>query len=166
MITRIGGIIVEGSDQQGKSVFCEKLSRELGYEVHHFSRPKNPGIDYYEEYTAPAVNSSKPLIFDRSYVSEIVYGEVTRGASRVTPEIKDRIEQTLNDCNYVLIYLKRENFEFEDREEMFTRDEMARVMKKYDEVYPTINLPKIQLDAFDADALNMALAFYFKYNHA
>lgn len=157
----IGGFIIEGADQQGKSYVCRKLNEALNYRIHHFSRPSDD-TDFMFEYTMPVEQFDVPMIFDRSYVSEIVYGNIFRGGSKVTPEIKEYIEKYFNERNYVMVYLKRKNYKWIDREEMYTEKDNLTVMSMYDDVFPTITIPKIQVDSFDANSIDVILDFYKK----
>lgn len=164
----IGGICVCGADQQGKSYVCERLHEELGFDIYHFSRPGEE-TDYRTEYVMPILKRSDsgnkvPFIFDRSYVSEIVYGTMFRGLTGITPEIKQFTETVLNFYGYVLVYLKRENYSWTDREEMYTKDDNVKVIERYDEIYPTLNLPRMQIDSFEHGSIDKIIAFYMHHN--
>ena len=158
-----GGIIVEGADQMGKSTFCEKLSKKLKMQVIHYDPPK-PGINFFNEYTRHLAYTNKPIIFDRNYMSELVYGPLFRGASGVTPEIKRRIENVYDINDYCLILLNRKNFVWEDREEMYTEDQMKYVRESFIKVYDTLSITKTIIDAWDDDAIERAIKFWERKN--
>ena len=157
-----GSICIEGADQSGKTVLCNKLSELLGFPIQHFTKP-TPGTDLVIEYTEPVLLNG-PLILDRSYVSELVYGDIFRGGSGISANSKDLIESILNDNNCILVYLKRENYVWEDREEMYTKSDNDKVIVKYDEVFPRIGIPKMQIDAFNPNAIDDIMMFYFENN--
>lgn len=160
---RIGGIIVEGADQSGKSHVCNELSALLGFSIHHFSRP-GPDTDFKMEYIRPVYHTIFPLIFDRSYLSEMVYGEIFRGYSGVSPEIKKTTESFLNERKYVMVYLKRENYKWEERPEMYTEEDNVLVIDKYEKMFPTVDIPKMKIDSFEPDAVSKIIAFYQQHN--
>jgi len=159
----IGGIIVEGADQMGKTTFCDKLSKELNMGVIHYSPPK-PGVNFYQEYTKHVIGTSRPILFDRNYMSEMVYGPLFRGASGVTPDIKKQIESVYNDRNYCLILLNRKNYKWENRPEMYTEEQNQNVIHSFLSVFNTINMTKLLIDAFDADAIDRAVNFWKQKN--
>lgn len=76
-------IIVEGPDCAGKSSLIEKLLKSHpGSTSKHFSAPKNDqeAFDYWQVY-AKAIQDTDPTkvtIFDRSWLSDLVYGPVMR----------------------------------------------------------------------------------------
>ena len=76
---KTGGIIVEGAEQQGKSTFCDKLSKRLGVEIIHMHRGYgfvDGKFDYLTGYFYDIDRRPGPFIYDRSYVSELAYGKV------------------------------------------------------------------------------------------
>ena len=163
---KLGSIILCGSDQAGKSYVADLLHKEFGYPVYHFSAPK-PGADFRLEYIQPMLETEEPFIFDRSYVSEIVYGDLFRGGSGVTPEIQKYIENFLNSRNCILVYMRRndEDYKWIDREgEMYGEDKNLLIRAKYDEVINTIKIPHITADSYDSDLLERIKALYLKIN--
>lgn len=163
-MNNIGGIIVEGADQSGKSFVVQKLHDVLGFTVHHFSRP-TPNTDFRLEYIQPILQSDQPYIFDRSYVSEMAYGAVHRGGGGITPEIKEYVEDFLNARKYVLVYMKRDpNRVWVDRDEMYSQQDNDRVITEYERIYPTINIPKMTADSYDPDVIDKIVEFYKKHN--
>lgn len=151
-----GGIIVEGCDQQGKTTFCALLQKKLGYGIYHFNAP-GPYTDFSKEYTE--LLKYDDFIFDRSYLSEMVYGPLFRGKSGITPELQRQIECEFIQRGYIMVYLKRKNFMPETRAEMYKNDEIMRAYHAYDKAYETVSMPKITVDAFDDDALDQVLQF-------
>ena len=129
----------------------------------HFSRP-NMDTDFYTEYTSPTWISKKPLIFDRSYVSEMVYGDLFRNGTGVTADTKKYIEQHMLEYNYIMVYLKRKKYKWIDREEMYTESDNLKVIEKYDTVFPKVKIPKMRVDSFDKNSIQKILDFYKKHN--
>lgn len=160
----IGGIIIEGPDQAGKSFIADKLKDILGYEVYHFSKP-GANTDFRLEYIQPILQSEKPYIFDRSYVSEMAYGAVHRGGGGITPEIKEYVENFLNSRNYVLVYMQREpGREWIQRDEMYSMKDNDDVIAQYERIYPSIGIPKMTANSYDPQVIDKIMEFYKKHN--
>jgi thymidylate kinase len=158
-----GGIIVEGADQMGKTTFCDKLSKELNMGIIHYAPPK-PGINFYNEYTKHIISATRPILFDRNYVSEMVYGPLFRGSSGVTPEIKRQIEDVYNNRNYCLILLNRKNYVWENRPELYTEEQNKLVIANFLKVFSTLKITKLLIDAFDSDSIEKAVNFWKQKN--
>ena len=97
-----GGIIIEGPDQFGKSTLCEKLHDKLNLQVIHYKPPK-AGTDQFEYYTKFLRNTG-PYIFDRNYISELVYGPLFRSVSAINKELQTIIEREFKKQNYFVVH--------------------------------------------------------------
>ena len=160
----IGGIIFEGADQQGKTTLAKKVQEKVNMPIMHFGIP-DKHTDFSNEYIKDIPkNDFQPIIFDRSYVSEIVYGNIFRGGTGITNKIKAHIEDFLNNCGYILVLCKRKNYKWEERDEDYTESDNIKVMNSYDEVFETVKLPKIIVDPFDSDADQQVVDFWLKNN--
>lgn len=75
-------LIIEGPDGAGKTTYARSF-RNATY--HHEGPP--PGdrnlVDYYLGNVERAHESQTPHVFDRSAMSEVVYGPILRGGSRI-----------------------------------------------------------------------------------
>jgi hypothetical protein len=161
---RLGGIILEGGDQSGKSFVAQALCDRLGFTYHHFKAPEGTP-DFRLEYIRPILESDQPYIFDRSYVSEMAYGAVHRGGGGITPEIKEYIEDFLNARHYILVYMEREpERDWVEREEMYAKDDNAKVIAEYERIYPTIGIPKMRANSYDPDVIDKIVELYKKEN--
>ena len=164
MKKQAGSIICEGGDQQGKSFTANLLHDILGYPVYHFN-PPTKNTDFRLEYIQPLMQSDEPMIFDRSYFSEMAYGAVHRGGGGITPEIKKYVESFLNARNCIMVYFKNmAQRDYLSRDEMYDAESNIKVIAKYDELLPTIGIPVIQVDSFDPDCVDKIMAFYKKHN--
>lgn len=145
------GIILEGADQSGKSTLASRLADLTGMKVFHYEPPKGV-TDFAREYLRFMEESDRPMIVDRCYLSEMVYGPIFRGASGVTPEVKERVEASLSMCGYVMVLVHRRDFgrhNFEDRKELYDYDGIMRVRAAFEREFESVTLPKIKIDAFD-----------------
>lgn len=161
---QLGGIILEGADQSGKSFVAQALHDRLGFEVYHFSKP-DKNTDFRLEYITPIMTSEEPYIFDRSYVSEMAYGAVHRGGGGITPEIKEYVEEFLNDRHYVLVYMVRNpEKEWITRDEIYSEEDNKKVIAEYERIYPTIGILKMRADSYDPDVIEKIVEFYKREN--
>ena len=160
----IGGLCIDGADQMGKTTLGKKIQEKLNMPIVHFGIPDG-NTNFETEYIKDiGKNNGQPIIFDRSYVSEMVYGDLFRGGSKITPEIKTYIEDILNAHGYIFVLCKRKNYKWEDRKEDYTKDDHVQVIQKFDEVFEQINIPKIIVDPFDNDADEQIINFWVKNN--
>lgn len=97
-------IVIEGPDGAGKTTLAGNLSAALGYEIKHFSYPKNETEQkvLFSTYWRYLVTNDN-VIVDRCYPSAMVYGEIMRGGSEVSFLDALALEGFLQD-RLVLIY--------------------------------------------------------------
>lgn len=82
MATAYDTIVLEGPDGVGKSTLAQRLSAQHGFRVVH--SPKTPDhLDLATRYRE-ILSSADRILFDRCFVSELVYGPLHRGRSRIT----------------------------------------------------------------------------------
>jgi thymidylate kinase len=74
--------VLEGPDGVGKSTLAERLSAQHGFRVIH--SPRTPDhLDLATRYRE-ILGGTGRILFDRCFVSELVYGPLRRGRSRIT----------------------------------------------------------------------------------
>jgi hypothetical protein len=139
MALKTGGIIIEGAEQQGKSTFCKKLQERLGIEVIHFGPPQKD-FDYFSGYFVDIDKRPGPFLFDRSYVSELAYGQVFN-RKNITHDIQNKIENKFNELGYFLVLLEL-NLPWINRDETVSREQNEKVKLAYKDVFSTIQLDK------------------------
>jgi thymidylate kinase len=75
-------LVLEGPDGVGKSTLAERLSARYGFQVVH--SPQTPDhLDLADRYRS-LLDGAGRILFDRCFVSELVYGPLYRGRSRIT----------------------------------------------------------------------------------
>jgi thymidylate kinase len=74
--------MLEGCDGAGKTTLAAALEARHGYAIVHATLSPQ-GTDLFAKYRA-ALARHGPLVLDRSFVSELVYGPLERGRSRLT----------------------------------------------------------------------------------
>ncbi|MFI2031641.1 hypothetical protein [Streptomyces buecherae] len=74
-------LALEGCDGVGKSTLAARLSMHYGFTVVH--SPKTPDhLDLVSRYREILTQTGR-LLFDRCFISELVYGPLHRGRSRI-----------------------------------------------------------------------------------
>jgi len=96
-------IILEGCDGVGKTTLAEELSARHGYMIVHAARTPD-GTDLFAKYSA-VLERPGPLVLDRSFPSELVYGPLDHGRSRLTLVDVLRLAATAADRGGILVHL-------------------------------------------------------------
>ena len=138
-------LILEGVDCAGKTWMAERILKKApnAYLIKHGNRPTedSPAASHmlYKNYKAMLDTyelAIKPtggiLIFDRFYMSELIYGPATRGYNLLTLEYQEELSKRLkqNDHLYVEITATKENI----IERMKTRGEYYLKLEKLDSI--------------------------------
>jgi len=148
------GFILEGSDQSGKSTICNKLSSLFSYPVFHYKYPSTYS-DMYLEYSYK-LEEKIPYIFDRNFISEMVYGELFRNSIKIYEYLPDLIDRYKQE-KYILILCHPFSFNFINREEVFNKDQIFCARQKYISLFSQIPLPKILINPFLSGSLQYVL---------
>lgn len=136
-------LIVEGSDLMGKTELCKKLIEKIqahGFPIipQHFGLLEN-SWDFCEMYLK---YMNRRTIMDRFIMSEVVYGNVIREKSRITPEIYRILDSHLRlqgSVTVVIIaeddWLYRQISErYDKRDEKFSRDQILEVNRGFNDL--------------------------------
>lgn len=75
-------VVLEGCDGVGKSTLAQQLARDFGFTIVHSARTPD-GINLAERYQRILSRTGR-LALDRSFISELVYGPLHHGGSRLT----------------------------------------------------------------------------------
>ena len=76
-------IILEGPDGSGKTTLANLLHKQTGFTLLHRSHDTDKAPDLFNEY-AQVLKAGKNCIMDRGWYSELVYGPVMRGSSKIS----------------------------------------------------------------------------------
>ena len=90
-------VILEGPDGGGKSTLAKKLPDMAGYQIVKTNAPR-PGENLFKSYTdslLAAVKSKQPVVLDRHYLGESVYGPLLRDEDRLGRQGRDLIERLI-----------------------------------------------------------------------
>ncbi|MFF8290018.1 hypothetical protein ACF068_12415 [Streptomyces sp. NPDC016309] len=82
MATAHDTLVLEGPDGVGKSTLAERLSAQHGFRVIDSSRTPDrlDRANWYREI----LDGAGRILFDRCFVTDLVYGPLHRGRSRIT----------------------------------------------------------------------------------
>lgn len=75
-------VVLEGCDGVGKSTLAQRLAVDFGFTIVHSARTPD-GVSLAERYQR-ILSRPERLALDRSFVSELVYGPLRHGGSRLT----------------------------------------------------------------------------------
>lgn len=98
-------IVIEGVDGSGKTTLANQISSQAGFEVIHRSKPETneERLNMLQMYRA-IIASGKDIILDRSWYSEVVYGQVMRDISFISIEQMKQLENELANVGGLVIY--------------------------------------------------------------
>lgn len=74
-------VVLEGCDGVGKSTLGERLSKHHGFTVVH--SPRTPDHLNLASRYRTILDGTGRILFDRCFISELVYGPLHRGRSRI-----------------------------------------------------------------------------------
>jgi thymidylate kinase len=96
-------IVLEGCDGTGKTTLAATLAERHGYVVVHSGRI--PDADGLAEQYRVVLDMPGKIALDRSFISELVYGPLRDGRSRLTPRQAAELAFVLADRGGVLVHL-------------------------------------------------------------
>ena len=88
-------IVIDGYDGTGKTTLARRLAAEHGYRIWHASLTPD-GTDLFARYHAIITQPQRQAL-DRSFISELVYGPLERGRSRLTLDQATRLAVAVAD---------------------------------------------------------------------
>lgn len=145
----IGGFIVEGADQQGKTTVIETFFKDR--KVAKFGVP-DKDFDFLYGYIIPYSNEWC-TVYDRSFLSEIVYSRVLGREVRV--KHLDRLLEYFNKAGFVFIFLEMKDFVWQDREEVYDAELNVKFLAEYRRLFEEIECEKYFLDPKDSSTSRM-----------
>jgi predicted ATPase len=96
-------VVLDGCDGTGKTTLAEALRDQCGYAVIHSGRTPD-GTDIAERYRQ-LLAGPEPFVLDRSFISELVYGPLFHGQSRITAGTAASLAGTVATRGGVLVHL-------------------------------------------------------------
>ncbi len=142
-------IIIEGADKTGKTTLAKEITERYGYRYHHFGPP---GPNPAEEYAEFLINLKEPVVCDRFFYGEMVYGPLLRGKSLMTTRQINMIEQMCLAHNAYLIHAEPKldiinNRMHELGDDMITVEQNEKAYGMFNTVISKAILPKLKYDS-------------------
>ncbi|MGI5232529.1 hypothetical protein [Actinoallomurus sp. CA-142502] len=101
--TRYDIVVLEGCDGAGKTTQAVALATDHGYTMVHAARTPE-GTDLAERYRTILARPGR-LVLDRSFVSELVYGPLRHGRSRLNRTQAAKLAAIVTARNGVFVHL-------------------------------------------------------------
>jgi thymidylate kinase len=96
-------LVLEGCDGVGKTTLAQLLSTHHGFRIEH--SPRTPDhLDLAGRYRTILARDGL-LLFDRCFISELVYGPINRGRSRITWSEAIDLAETVIARDGLLVHL-------------------------------------------------------------
>lgn len=138
-------IIIEGCDGVGKTTIVNKL-KALGYGSLHFNF--DPTLSIKQKYERILTQDYEyPVVLDRSFISEMVYGPINRGGSRLSDKEFKELLGLIQKRGGRVVYLsalpeviyKRVLSRNDDDKKVLNLDKIKQICVQYDRVMQAIN---------------------------
>jgi thymidylate kinase len=129
-------IILEGPDRAGKTTIANLLKKR-GYFVAHCDY-KGCHSNIEKHYESLLNTPIDPIVFDRSFISESVYGKVRRGGSRLSINAYQNLLQNLKGNHFRVLYVTddieilRNRLKTESTEDDLPLKTLSQLMEEYD----------------------------------
>ena len=123
-------IIIEGLDGVGKTTLVNYFVTK-GMEKHHFDYDVN-NMDLYSKYIR-VLSGNLDVVLDRSFISEMVYGPVLRGKSKLDLEQYKKLLEEYQKIGTKIIYLTAPQEILLERRKDETKD-FDMISKYYEEL--------------------------------
>ncbi|MFD4337819.1 hypothetical protein ACFWPP_11595 [Streptomyces anulatus] len=134
-------VVLEGCDGVGKSTLGERLSTHHGFTMVH--SPRTPDhLDLASRYRTILAGNER-ILFDRCFISELVYGPLHRGRSRINwSEAIDLAESVIKRSG-VLVHLTAPPAVIHQRllsrdGEAISLEEITALVTGYERVFSTL----------------------------
>lgn len=134
-------LVLEGCDGVGKTTLARRLSGDHGFTVVH--SPRTPDhLDLAGRYRAILAQEGR-LLFDRCFLSELVYGPLNRGRSRITWSEAIDLAETVIARDGLLVHLTAPPTVVHQRlltrdGEAVSLDEVTALITAYRRVFDTL----------------------------
>jgi thymidylate kinase len=96
-------VVLEGCDGTGKTTLATTLATQHGYSVVHSGRTPDD-VDLLARYRSILATPGK-IVLDRSFISELVYGPLQYGRSRLTTSDATQLALLVAARGGVLVHL-------------------------------------------------------------
>lgn len=150
-------LIIEGIDGVGKTTLVEYL-QDCGMKKYHFDYDSK-NMDLFTKYMRVLLENNDELVFDRSFISEMVYGPVIRNKCKLSLEDYTKLLIAYKNVEAKIIYLtapkeillKRKNNDKDDYDVI--TNYYGELNKKYDDIieYSSNFIDVICINAYESN---------------
>lgn len=134
-------IVFEGCDGAGKTTLAEATAQHTNAALIH-STLTPPGTDLVTTYNC-LLDRTGRLVFDRCFLSELVYGPLYRGRTRLTYQHMATLVRRVVSRNGIFVHVTAPATVIRRRlaargEQLPELDEIALVCHRYDELFRAV----------------------------
>jgi len=162
----VTGLILEGAEKQFKSTIANELSARLELPIIHFHKDYgfvNGQFDYFDGYLRDARKNSNGIIFDRNFLSEIVYGKHFRNRCHIDDSMLKKIQLEFNELGYLLVLLHRKNNYVWEEDEYLDEKQNDLMMEKYKKEFDGLNIiNKLEVDSSDPGTVDKIINVFLE----
>lgn len=97
-------IILEGLDKSGKTTFAKTFGDDA---IYFHSDSETDTMKMFRQAYKASLKDDKPVILDRSFMSEIAYGKAYRDNVKISQTDIETIVERLIAIPHVILYFKR-----------------------------------------------------------
>lgn len=130
-------IIIEGLDGVGKTTLVNYFVSQ-GMKKHHFDYDVN-NMDLFSKYMKVLGKNDLDLVLDRSFISEMVYGPILRGKSKLELEQYKELLKSYKEHGTSIIYLTAPQEVLLERRREEQKD-FDIILNHYNELHNQYNL--------------------------
>ncbi|MBG0568721.1 hypothetical protein [Actinoplanes aureus] len=135
-------IVFEGCDGAGKTTLAETTAQHLNATLIH-SMLTPPGTDLFTTYSC-LLDRTGRLVFDRCFLSELVYGPLYRGHTRLTYQHMATLVRRVVTRNGIFVHVTAPAAEIRRRlaargeRHLPDIEEIAVICDRYDDVFRAV----------------------------
>lgn len=135
-------LALDGSDGAGKTTLAHQLAAGHGFTVHHSARTPD-GVSLIARYRR-ILAAPGPLVLDRCFVSELVYGPRYHGRSRITLGQAIELAEAVAARDGALVHLTGQpavihgRLLARDGRTAASMDEVKALVTAYEQVFDTL----------------------------
>lgn len=138
-------IIIEGCDNTGKTSLQQQVLERYpnmmtGYKQERPPEDKQSYMDRFWDFLGKSNGSTRNMVFDRFYFSELVYGPLLRGNVIFSPSENRMVRHLINEKSPLIIYCYRSPEQilstFDEREQLEgVQERVTTIVNLYNEVF-------------------------------
>lgn len=155
-------IIIEGPDLAGKTTLCKELVKRIPGSIYqHLSRlPED--FDVYHGHVGLMPMGHPRVIQDRLYMSEVAYGNVCRGSTKIDTETYRLLDAHARLVGAVHVLLLPDSATIKERWRENEMYDLNTVLKVCDEYERIATLPAVDIDFIDPQSIDDIVDLWYQ----